>query len=394
MSEDIGNTIQPYYSSDEQLLLDAMSGQRYMNKRDGDIDKTQEQINSNIQSDMNENPYDYQHAYPETLDEHEFDSNGSGNQDGGFVQALLPLLPVLGSVLPSLISGIVNLFKKKGSGVYPPNYRGGLGGFNVNDYVKTRFNVLQGYEDELKNKMKGVNFWKYLKEILKKELFHILQTNPQIGNISEKVANQSIDKLFEQIFPSNFHKLILGKIKKSESGGSILRPVGRYAIDEIFDGDDNARKYYGKKWKSYDLNDDELYGSGVKEWWGNFRGKLKTFLGKMLNSSSPLIGKAVDMILEKFGMENPNLRGIISGITENASKNIGEKLGSGFDMNDIGFDDKNIIPEFSEILPPSPLKKTITKKTRQPRKTKQPRKTRAKKVSGSGKKKEYTVTLL
>ena len=359
MSEQFGiDTIQPYYSSDEAILLSALTNDNYHDIRDNDILKNNMQQNNAIQNDMETNPQDYeQYNHPATIEDstHDFSgqmTSGSGDQEGGFIQALLPFLPIIGSLLPTLFNGIKSLFskKKEGQGVYLPNFRGS-GMPDLQRYQTSRFPILKGYEEELKNS-RGSKFYDTLRNSIKKEVYNVInEFAPQIGSISQGVADKVVDSVFDKFVMPGFNSYIHRKPLKS--GGSIIKPAAKFLLNDILT-DGNAVKYYSRKMRDMNADDDDsdLFGSGT--FWPNFKVKLKKFLSVLLPGSSKILGTAIDMALKKFGNMGEPGRQMISGLAENITNAVGNTLGSG-EMFGEGLEN-DIINQINREVPVEPTR--------------------------------------
>lgn len=156
--------------------------------------------------------------------------SGSG-VDGGFIQALLPFLPIIGQVLSPVIEGISSLFHKKGSGLdgdMPPVNASML----VREFVQENKDKLKEINDKIAM-MPPKRAWKTLIEVGKDITQNVV--SPIVG---EKNAEQVANSI--KFVPKGF-MAILDKSKdlKSEGSGSMLtnvslaEPVIKYALGKM-----------------------------------------------------------------------------------------------------------------------------------------------------------------
>lgn len=385
---------QPYYTSDEYLLLQSLNNGKFVDDREKDAMITNEQQNANYQENLNNNPDNYVNSHAGTIEDVTHDlgyqlHSGSGEMSGGFAWAAL--LPLVGQLAGPLIQGFTSLFSKKqqASGVFPPNYRGG---FNIDKYFTSHIETLKQTEEALK-KSKGSEFWKNVLNVMRNEIYGLVSRYPEFSGISKPVIDKLIDGLVDRMIPSGFTKFISTQ-KGGKYGGSIIKPVGKFVLDDILN-DAAARKFYTRKWKGLTIDDDADLMTGSGAFWDKLKTKLKKFLSTILPASSKLIGTAVDSALQKWGnnMSDSN-RGMISGLVEQGVNALGQSMGSGMSSDFTDMITQQVINEpqhdtnpFDEV----PIKPDTPAPPK--RRTK---KTATKKLSTKvgGKKKKFTVELL
>ena len=246
--------VQPYFSSDEWMLLQAIDPKHKLHSEQFSDDVNRQKqlafmkmaeekpylLNGTDMSETGSNLMGTHHGGPD-------DVSGSGKEGGfAFLPLLTAALPLLGSILPYAFDGIKSLFQRKEGrgGVFPPNYRGDgvfpAGGLNVdfiNKYINSRLPVYQDLEQKLGN-LQGAEFWKGLKEVIRTEGRNFLDVLPSVGiNIGKNVAQKSADVIANKIIPKSFD-LLLNKVSKKTGkgkyqGGSIIRPVIQWILKKV-----------------------------------------------------------------------------------------------------------------------------------------------------------------
>jgi len=446
-------TVEPYYSSDEWLLLNAIDPKMVLPS-----EKFVSDINNQRQMGfMQKAKYDNFELMGTNMDESGSQTQGivHGHPSetperqitGGFaLGALMPMVaPVIGSLIGPAISGLVSLFKKRGSGVYAPNARGSGGvlppnfrryqGYGVEEvignYIQSRSPALKQMEDQLFG-LQGNEFWRNLKNMVKSEIHNITGILPKTGlQISGKVAQHVADRIANQLIPKSFEKIIQKTEKKTGSGGSalgsIIKPVVKWALQKTIK---NVKPFQNVRQALHNV--DQYLGTetlqDVKKG-GSFMSKIKDIstrvLAKALPASSKALGIATDLILNKFGVENTGIReGIEKGL-ESTATSLGETLGKDIEKEDLmklkqaeklerrkdlsealkeqlydiqmqkeyETQKKKILGEEDEEEQPKPKPKPKPKSERQRGRKPAQKKGRGKKGCGK-KKKSYTVKLL
>lgn len=321
--------VQPYYTSDEWILLQALDpkGKLRSEQYNEDINN-QKQLGYSqmIEDDSFTNhgaPMDY--AGSDLFGSSHRVPTGSG-QDGGF--AFLPFLaaaaPVIGSLLPPVIDGIAGLFK--GKGVAPPNLRFGgntavTGAISavalpvVVELLKERLPIIKQKEQQIEQAY-GPEKIAMLKDAVKTEVKKIIKVLPLEGidirpTMAMKVANQIVDKQL----PKSLDKFIEKPSKEIGQGqtalGVTVKPIVKWALHKLVK---NAprRKEISRKLKNIsefiDKSAEEEFTSGKGPYLDKLRGVSKHVLDKVLPEATDASLNVLSKIGQKYDIPSFELQ--------------------------------------------------------------------------------------
>jgi hypothetical protein len=337
----------PFLTSDEMIVLQ-MLGDKKLNSEVG-LDQYYAQQQKGFMDKVSDDPFLLQGTPEETSSELQgvehgiegetLQTSGSGVSGGFAWAALLPLIPALAPLIKPTIETIVGLFRKKASGVLPPNYRGygvnppNIGGFDLASYMQTRVGPLKGREKKLFG-LSGKAFWQEAKNIIKDEARALLPYLRQQGvNLTESGLRMIIDRIANQTIPKSFEKYADTPSKsKSGSGkgtsqlGSIIKPMVKYSIQKAMQKgvEPSYVKSLTSKVKDIDQYLDgetmETVGSGPR--WERFKEIAKKVLAKIIPVTAPILKQVAQTIIDRLpalvesfmnqqGIQNPQIKNIV-----------------------------------------------------------------------------------
>jgi len=406
-------SVQPYLSSDEWMLLQAIDPKGKL-RTELQADEQAKMRHLGFLQDVKADPY--------VLNGVDMTESGSPQADdvgeraeisGGFAMSALavPLiaasLPILGSLLQPAVQAGVHLAQrrikeKRGHGVYPPNYRGGA----LSTYVRSRMPHWSQLEKQLYS-LQGNDFWRNLKGNVRDEMGQILSVLPQDGvELSPQSIQKMAQRLADRAIPKSFDQFVhKSKEVKGSGMGSLVRPVAKWTLAKIFKDYPKIAKQVRGKIKRIDdfLDPDELRQLKIGS--GSFLGKVKGLTKKILLAALPagskVSGVLVDAILSKFGVTDPLAQQLAASTTEGVVSTLGKELLSDkvkpaiqkahLKLEDVTDDIAAVPKQLKEKIADvaEDVVEDLPKKPKRKSKSKKPKKT----VSGSGKKR-YTVELL
>lgn len=253
----------------------------------------------------------------------------AGSPEGGFAWA--SLIPFVAPLIPTVINGIVSLFKKKpkaepvngmpeylyrqqtsGLGVRPPNV---WGSGKFGEMLAAEFPRLMELEQEIR-KMRGKQFWAALIKTSQKEVKHMLQAN----GVSPKGAGVLSKAALRRVIPASFQQFVMSHLSKGKKAigkagktaesqiRSIIRPIGEWLIHKATQGKLNPSSV--RHLVDIELEKiDSKYpvdGSGkkMKDFWAKVKKIARTVglavLPKVADVAKEKLPDIIDFLLNKF----------------------------------------------------------------------------------------------
>lgn len=317
----------PFLSSNEQVLANALDPKRKL-------------IDLIYQPEKHESPYQPNFARNE---------QNSEEKKGG-----LPILPALGmaaatampyvkkyvpkvlKAIPSIFSGITNLFKRKqdGRGITPANIRGGgfSGGFErrLAKWLMKNGPIMDYEEEKIRRGGSLYDMQKSMGKWLKKGFEHVNKmSSPAAKLVRERVlkklmpwahqtfksANRLIDKTGDAKTMGRGYVKGMSKYMLNKSG------VPRADVRQMFkrpDVQELLQKYPGS-----------IAGSGIIDSLGEIFNQGTSLIGDIANKAPDVINKFQDSIkgidMDRFGINSKNIANAIRATTGISSKLMGDK---------------------------------------------------------------------
>lgn len=251
--------LEPWLNAEEYTLLQTLDPKF---KRRFDV-QAELMNRDNFRTYMNDNPTQYDLAVPRDgapatdmsgLDEvktAEADEpivgSGVNSQSGGFLQALIPFIPLIASIAGPLISkgldGIMGLISKRGSGMARQMDGAGI----LQEFWGQNLPQLKQMEDHLGG-LNGKQFWKSIHAFVKQNLHELV---PRVANVSPAVAKHVVDMVVHKMLPKKF----IGLVNKEKTGkgkggrldpASIVRPVVHHTLRCMLSNPESADAVYKK----------------------------------------------------------------------------------------------------------------------------------------------------
>lgn len=345
--------IQPWLNADEYILLASLDPSY---KRVADV-KADLLNQNNFNMYMAQKPDKYELSMPsdgadmgavaglkEAVTGEGTMMEGEGvEQEGGFLPALIPFLPMIGSVamplINKIIGGISSIFRRKkktvpvtpGAPVAPVTGQGISGGALLSELLNQNIPYLQEVENTLKTGS-GKQFWRTMDSFVADNAQQVLsRMHPEI---SGPVMKHAINMQQRRMLPKSFMEVV--NSEKHEGRGMMnssptvktIMPVMKWVLSKMVDKNQGRQLY--KTMKPSLVNEiakDEASGGGlfapnhrgngkVGDWFGRMKRKAKDILLKVLPTvgkiATSVAGPAIETILGKIGVSNDSMISDIS----------------------------------------------------------------------------------
>jgi hypothetical protein len=235
-------------------------------------------------------------------------SSGSAGVKGGFIQAIIPFIPLIASVLPSIISGIKSIFSKRKA----PAGAGVDAEVAVNTFLQKNGRQLVSIENSLSS-MRPKEAWKTVHDVSKDITESVLEQLPLpegsderfVAKLAEVVANKAVPKSF--LASISKEKM---KERKAGSGQSLTSchmalPVIKYGLRKLIGDPDVTDEVY-QRVKEKMKEGEGLYDGGKVTW-----DKVKTFAKKAFYFALPIIKELTGKLITR-----EQVKPLISGLLD------------------------------------------------------------------------------
>jgi hypothetical protein len=233
---------------------------------------------------------------------------------GGFLQALMPFIPLITQLAGPLINGLFSLGKKRGSGasIQPA----------VDNFFRKNGRQLMGIEQQITS-MKPRQAWETLHGV-SRDMVDTILSKTDFGK-SPTFREKLIPALMKKQFPNKF----VGMLPRTKQGEGkpvptdyrltqeqLMRPVIKYAFRKMLGPHDGDQIYNIVKKRL-------IAGSGLNGGKFDF-GNIKRFIQKVITQSLPVIKQVTGKLVTK-----ENIKPIISKLLSkfgsfNGSEQVGD----------------------------------------------------------------------
>lgn len=322
----------PYLNSNEFAMLVAINP-KYQDRYETQRDIVEEEQNA-VASEMSD-PMDARRpnsgAMAKLLDMREnYDEGAGANKvngsgvEGGFLQALLPFLPLIGQVAQPIINGIAGLFRGRGVD----------GAGVISDYFKQNEGKMKELEGSIK-RMKPKAAWLSIMNWSKSMAHDIISKS---GVASPQFANTLSDEVVGKVFPNHLRRIIAKSAEKAEGSGKVAPsnykltnrtmalPLIKYGLDKMVGSGAKSALIY-KQLKSK-MMEGSGFDGGKLSWEG-----VKNFFRKALKFAMPIISSVMGNPVAQDAMKSgiSGLAGKIPMFANNAGTigDVGTKVLTG-----------------------------------------------------------------
>ena len=308
------NNADPTYLNSEQVAMMMAVDPKFKDK----YEIQQDNINS-METNLMNTMYD---AYDQKLPnegatvqqydveppENEIDGSGECAK-GGFLQGLLPFLPLISQAVGPIIKGISGLFRRKKTPQQAVKVATGY----VENHFRKNLPKYQEMEGDLR-RMHHRDIWRRLGEIHNEISRDVLNQIPEVSAQGGSFIGNIANTMNKQFIPKGFREMLPRKATKGEfvrtgalSATMMAQPIIKYALRKMIGNQQQADAVY-KEVKGKMAQGSGVYDGGKFSWDKVKRfakhalkyavNPIKQITGKLI--SGDVFNKALTGIMDKF----------------------------------------------------------------------------------------------